>query len=89
MSDVDLSDLDDPGIGGLWAAMVRGVTPPPGPPYTHTMEALALVATIHTTDWHPGDEWHCTTDHVTEPCGKCVACREDQAQRSHPDGGTR
>jgi VRR-NUC domain len=25
-------------------------------------------------------EWHCTRDHVTEPCGECSACRADAAQ---------
>lgn len=24
------------------------------------------------------DLWHCTTDHVTEPCGDCDGCRYDQ-----------
>jgi len=29
--------------------------------------------------------WHCTTDHVTEPCGHCVACKADRAAE-HADG---
>lgn len=28
----------------------------------------------------PDGQWHCTTDHVTEPCGRCGPCRETAAR---------